>query len=197
MTYIKTCYFVIILLFSNISFAQDTNNMLPERILGSNSAQIIIEEYASMSCGHCASFHVRTLPIIKDKYIDTGKAKLLFRDFPLDRTAMLGSMVTQCMNDQQFFPVLNRLFQKQAEWTQSDNILESIYKSLQPLGIEKSMLVSCLEDNETNKNRWKSLLEGRDYAAKHRGVDATPTFFVNGQRVEGRFDIEKLDSLLK
>ena len=135
--------------------------------------------------------------VLKNKYIDTGRAKLLFRDFPLDRTAMLGSMVTQCMNEKQFFPVLNRLFQKQPEWTQSEDILESIFKTLQPLGIEKPMLLSCLEDNETNKNRWKLLLAGRDYAAKQKGVDATPTFFVNGKKVEGRFDIKKLNSLIE
>ena len=59
------------------------------------------------------------------------------------------------------------------------------------------MLLSCLEDNETNKNRWKLLLAGRDYAAKQKGVDATPTFFVNGKKVEGRFDIKKLNSLIE
>ena len=83
-----------------------------------------------MSCGHCASFHLQTLPEIKEKFIDTGRAKLLFRDFPLDKTAMLGSMVTQCMsmNNEQFFDVLNRLFQMQGEWTQSENIVELYLK---------------------------------------------------------------------
>ena len=197
MNYIKTILIIFFIVLGKIVVAQDEHNLLPERTLGIDNAPIIIEEYASMSCGHCASFHLQTLPEIKEKFIDTGRAKLLFRDFPLDRTAMLGSMVTQCMNNEQFFPVLNRLFQKQGEWTQSENILDSIFKSLQPLGIEKSMILSCLEDNETNKNRWKSLLAGRDYAAKQKGVDATPTFFVNGKKVEGRFDIKKLNSLVK
>tara|TARA_B100000676_G_scaffold141704_1_gene140415 strand:+ start:1564 stop:2157 length:594 start_codon:yes stop_codon:yes gene_type:complete len=197
MQYIKTFLIFIFLIISKIVIAQDVEELLSARVLGIENAPIIIEEYASMSCGHCASFHIQTLPEIKKKYIDTGRAKLLFRDFPLDRTAMLGSMVTQCMNEKQFFPVLNRLFQKQPEWTQSEDILESIFKTLQPLGIEKPMLLSCLEDNETNKNRWKLLLAGRDYAAKQKGVDATPTFFVNGKKVEGRFDIKKLNSLIE
>ena len=178
-------------------FSEDTAKPLPGRTLGDQTAQIIIEEYASMSCGHCASFHNNYLDKIKKEFIDTGKAKLIFYDFPLDRGAMIGSMITQCMNDKQFFPVLNRLFQKQTEWTQSDNILESINTILNPLGLDKNRILSCLEENEENQNRWKSLLEGRKYAIDIKGVEATPTFFVNEKKVEGKFDIKKLKELIK
>ena len=101
------------------------------------------------------------------------------------------------MNDKQFFPVLNRLFQKQTEWTQSDNILESINTILNPLGLDKNRILSCLEENEENQNRWKSLLAGRKYAIDIKGVEATPTFFVNDKKVEGKFDIKKLKELIK
>ena len=178
-------------------FSEDTAKPLPGRTLGYQTAQIIIEEYASMSCGHCASFHNNNLDKIKKEFIDTGKAKLIFYDFPLDRGAMIGSMITQCMNDKQFFPVLNRLFQKQTEWTQSDNILESINTVLIPLGLDKNRILSCLEENEENQNRWKSLLAGRKYAIDIKGVEATPTFFVNEKKVEGKFDIKKLKELIK
>ena len=178
-------------------FSDDTAKPLPGRTLGDETAQIVIEEYASMSCGHCASFHNNNLDKIKKEFIDTGKAKLIFYDFPLDRGAMIGSMITQCMNDKQFFPVLNRLFQKQIEWTQSDNILESINTVLNPLGLEKNRILSCLEENEENQNRWKSLLAGRKYAIDIKGVEATPTFFVNEKKVEGKFDIKKLKELIK
>ena len=178
-------------------FSEDTAKPLPGRTLGDQTAQIIIEEYASMSCGHCASFHNNNLNKIKKEFIDTGKAKLIFYDFPLDRGAMIGSMITQCMNDKQFFPVLNRLFQKQTEWTQSDNILESINTILNPLGLDKNRILSCLEENEENQNLWKSLLAGRKYAIDIKGVEATPTFFVNEKKVEGKFDIKKLKELIK
>ena len=178
-------------------FSEDTAKPLPGRTLGDQTAQIIIEEYASMSCGHCASFHNNNLDKIKKEFIDTGKAKLIFYDFPLDRGAMIGSMITQCMNDKQFFPVLSRLFQKQTEWTQSDNILESINTVLKPLGLDKNRILSCLEENEENQNRWKSLLAGRKYAIDIKGVEATPTFFVNEKKVEGKFDIKKLKELIK
>jgi len=184
-------------LFSNYSNAEDKIQPLPGRVLGNDNAKIIIEEYASMSCGHCANFHNYTLSDIKMKYIDTGKAKLIFNDFPLDRSAMLGSMITQCMNDEQFFPVLGRLFQKQNEWTQSENILESIFHILKPLGLEQSEVLACIEENDINKNRWKSLLAGREVAMKTKNVEATPTFFVNGKIVNGKFNLEKLQEILK
>ena len=188
---------LLIIMFPVSVFSEDTTKPLPGRTLGDETAQIIIEEYASMSCGHCASFHNNNLDKIKKEFIDTGKAKLIFYDFPLDRGAMIGSMITQCMNDKQFFPVLNRLFQKQTEWTQSDNILESINTILNPLGLDKNRILSCLEENEENQNRWKSLLAGRKYAIDIKGVEATPTFFVNEKKVEGKFDIKKLKELIK
>ena len=188
---------LLIIMFPVSVFSEDTSKPLPGRTLGEETAQIIIEEYASMSCGHCASFHNNYLDKIKKEFIDTGKAKLIFYDFPLDRGAMIGSMITQCMNDKQFFPVLSRLFQKQTEWTQSDNILESINTVLKPLGLDKNRILSCLEENEENQNRWKSLLAGRKYAIDIKGVEATPTFFVNEKKVEGKFDIKKLKELIK
>ena len=188
---------LLIIMFPVSVFSEDTTKPLPGRTLGEEAAQIIIEEYASMSCGHCASFHNNYLDKIKKEFIDTGKAKLIFYDFPLDRGAMIGSMITQCMNDKQFFPVLSRLFQKQTEWTQSDNILESINTVLNPIGLDKNRILSCLEENEENQNRWKSLLAGRKYAIDIKGVEATPTFFVNEKKVEGKFDIKKLKELIK
>ena len=113
--FIKICLTILLFFQVSISISQE-EILIPKRILGDPNAEITIEEYASMSCGHCANFHNETLTEIKKKYIDNGKAKLIFNDFPLDRTAMIGAMVSQCMNKGQFFPVINRLFQKQRDW---------------------------------------------------------------------------------
>ena len=189
--------FIIFLALPFESFADETSKPLSGRVLGNADAKIIIEEYASMSCGHCASFHNNDLKGIKKEYIDKGAAKLIFYDFPLDRGAMIGSMITQCMNDDQFYPVLNRLFQKQAEWTRSDDIMKSISEILQPLGLEKATILSCLEETTENQERWKSLLAGRKYAIDIKGVEATPTFFVNGKKFEGKFNLKNLKKILK
>ena len=189
--------FIIFLALPFASFADETSKPLSGRVLGNADAKIIIEEYASMSCGHCASFHNNDLKGIKKEYIDKGAAKLIFYDFPLDRGAMIGSMITQCMNDDQFYPVLNRLFQKQAEWTRSDDIMKSISEILQPLGLEKATILSCLEETTENQERWKSLLAGRKYAIDIKGVEATPTFFVNSKKFEGKFNLKNLKKILK
>ena len=189
--------FIIFLALPFASFADETSKPLSGRVLGNADAKIIIEEYASMSCGHCASFHNNDLKGIKKEYIDKGAAKLIFYDFPLDRGAMIGSMITQCMNDDQFCPVLDRLFQKQAEWTRSDDIMKSISEILQPLGLEKTTILSCLEETTENQERWKSLLAGRKYAIDIKGVEATPTFFVNGKKFEGKFNLKNLKKILK
>ena len=189
--------FIIFLALPFASFADETSKPLSGRVLGNADAKIIIEEYASMSCGHCASFHNNDLKGIKKEYIDKGAAKLIFYDFPLDRGAMIGSMITQCMNDDQFYPVLDRLFQKQAEWTRSDDIMKSISEILQPLGLEKATILSCLEETTENQERWKSLLAGRKYAIDIKGVEATPTFFVNGKKFEGKFNLKNLKKILK
>lgn len=189
--------FIIFLALPFASFADETSKPLSGRVLGNADAKIIIEEYASMSCGHCASFHNNDLKSIKKEYIDKGAVKLIFYDFPLDRGAMIGSMITQCMNDDQFYPVLDRLFQKQAEWTRSDDIMKSISEILQPLGLEKATILSCLEETTENQERWKSLLAGRKYAIDIKGVEATPTFFVNGKKFEGKFNLKNLKKILK
>ena len=189
--------FIIFLALPFASFADETSKPLSGRVLGNADAKIIIEEYASMSCGHCASFHNNDLKGIKKEYIDKGAAKLIFYDFPLDRGAMIGSMITQCMNDDQFYPVLDRLFQKQAEWTRADDIMKSISEILQPLGLEKATILSCLEETTENQERWKSLLAGRKYAIDIKGVEATPTFFVNGEKFEGKFNLKNLKKILK
>ena len=189
---------VLILYFQvNSSFSNESENILPKRILGNPEATIVIEEYASLSCGHCANFHNESLPEIQEKYIDTGKVKLIFNDFPLDMSAMIGSMVAQCMNDQQFFPVINRLFKRQIEWVQSENIYKGLYKVLKPLGIEEKKILSCLENTELNKKRWDYLLESRKIAMDIKKVEATPTFFVNGKIIEGKFDINTLNEIIK
>lgn len=183
----------LILLFKGVYTYSFADEVIPERILGDPTAKIIIEEYASLSCGHCANFHNEALVEIKKEYIDTGKAKLIFHDFPLDRTAMIGSMITQCMEEGQFFPVLSRLFKKQMDWVQSEDILKAIYLTLKPLGIEENKITSCLTDNTGNQERWKALLKSRKIAMEEREIEATPTFFVNGKRIKGKFNLQSLE----
>ena len=179
--------------------AADNNNrssILIERTLGSNSAPNELVEYASMSCPHCAKFHNEEMEKIVKEYVNTGKVKYIFRDFPLDRAAMLGSMVAQCQNEERYFPVLNALFRQQEKWIFSEDITDSIHKILKQYGITFNEIEDCLKETDENKNRWEKILETR-LKGQQMGVDATPMFFVNGKKVEGKFNSETLKNLIE
>ena len=191
----KLNVFIFIFLITTIMQSTGDEKIIPERVLGNKDAAIVIEEFASMSCGHCANFHNTILPDIKKEFIDTGKAKLIFNDFPLDSRAMIATLVAQCMKEKQFFPVIKRLFQKQLEWVQAENLPIAIYNILKPLGIKEKKVMSCLENNEENKMRWQYIAESRKIAMDERNIESTPTFFVNGNKIEGKFDINTLKNI--
>ena len=191
----KLNVFIFIFLITTIMQSTGDEKIIPERVLGNKDAAIVIEEFASMSCGHCANFHNTILPDIKKEFIDTGKAKLIFNDFPLDSRAMIATLVAQCMKEKQFFPVIKRLFQKQLEWVQAENLPIAIYNILKPLGIKEKKVMSCLENNEENKIRWQYIAEARKIAMDERNIESTPTFFVNGKKIEGKFDINTIKEI--
>ena len=102
---------------------------LPDLVLGSANAPVTIVEYASMTCPHCATFHNKVLPVLKEKYIDTGKVRLIFREFPLDERAALASMLARCAGGDRSLPLISMLFSKQDEWaTAKDDFLPKIFK---------------------------------------------------------------------
>tara|TARA_B100001123_G_scaffold68311_1_gene76304 strand:- start:896 stop:1510 length:615 start_codon:yes stop_codon:yes gene_type:complete len=178
--------------------AEDSHisNILIERSLGSDTAPNELIEYASMSCPHCATFHNEEMPQIIKEYIETGKVKYIFRDFPLDRAAMLGSMIAQCQSKERYFPILNTLFRQQEKWIFSEEIPSSIHKILKQYGLTLDEIENCLKETEENKARWEQILETR-LKGQQMGVDATPMFFVNGKKVVGKFNSEKLKTLIE
>jgi protein-disulfide isomerase len=98
---------------------------LPDKTIGNADAPVTIVEYASMTCSHCATFHVETLPAIKEKYIDTGKARLVFREFPFDPRAEAGFMLARCADDK-YFAMVDVLFKQQRTWAAADNAREAL-----------------------------------------------------------------------
>ncbi|HEC14544.1 MAG TPA: DsbA family protein, partial [Rhodospirillales bacterium] len=86
---------------------------LSEKVMGNPNAPVTIIEYASLSCSHCKAFHRDSLPKIKKEYIDTGKVKLIYRDFPLGSLALAGSMLARCAGTLKFFGMVDALFKAQ------------------------------------------------------------------------------------
>ena len=183
--------------------ASNTQNHINNRVnqLGDNKALNILVEYASMSCVHCANFHNNELPKIKTNLIDNGKLKFIYKDFPLDRPAMFASMVAHCFSGDQYFAVLSSLYRNQKKWIivadNSGNFYNAIHDILKIHGITLNKIIECVDDkSDINKKTWDSILASRLEGQK-LGVNSTPTFFLNGKKVEKPMNYELLKNLIK
>ena len=180
----------------NISIAAEKiDDLSSKNIIGNSSAKNVLEEYASLSCVHCADFHNDRLPAIKKELIKTGKLKYIFRDFPLDLPAMIAAMVSHCYQGDQYFAVLSTLFRKQKVWVSSsdssDNLQKTLVTVLKQHGITLEKIKECTAENDKNKIKWNAILASR-LDGQSRGVNSTPSFFLNGKKLEGVVDLKML-----
>ena len=191
------------LLFSDLSVPQanaedlsDLMTMAPdENILGSKDAPVTIIEYASMTCGHCASFHANIFPDIKKNYIETGKAKLVFREFPVsvqDLRAIAAFMLARCSDDDKYFPMIDVLFKQQAQWARAENPIPILLNIAKLAGFTQESFNACLKNQEV----MNTVLAVRNKAADDYGVSGTPTFFINGKKQVGIASVEEFSKLI-
>jgi len=155
-------------------------------VLGSMTAPVTIIEYASLTCPHCADFSVKTFPELKKRYIDTGKVRFIFREFPLDPLAGAGFMLARCAGKDKFMDVVETLFAKQHEWVVKEPIapLENLVK---PYGFTDDSFKACLHNQQVLAEMQAVATRGMVF-----GVHATPTFFVNGKELIGDQPIEAM-----
>jgi protein-disulfide isomerase len=162
-----------------------------DRILGKADAPVTIFEYASLTCPHCADFEKNFLPKIKADWIETGKAKLIFRDFPLDGSALKAAMVARCAPPERFYGFVDVLFSQQGAWATGGDptaVLERLAK-LGGMGQEK--FDACMKDDALQNK----ILAGRLAASNDYKVESTPTFFINGKTVVGVRPDEIIDAI--
>ncbi|MEZ5877361.1 MAG: DsbA family protein [Tepidamorphaceae bacterium] len=170
---------------------------LGDMVMGDENAPVTIVEYASMTCGHCADFHKEKLPKIKEEYIDTGKVKLIFREFPFDPVATAAFMVARCADKDRYFPLVSALFELQKTWAFAEKPVEGLQRIALQAGFTQESFNACLQN--------QAVLDGvnavKERASKEFGLSSTPTFFINGNIVRGNVPIEefreKIDSALK
>jgi protein-disulfide isomerase len=152
---------------------------MPDMSIGAPDAPVTIVEYASLTCPACANFHNKVLPVLKEKYIDTGKARLIFREFVFDERGALAAMVARCAGGEKSLPLVSALFSKQDEWAQTKtDFLPKLYGLAQQVGVTRQAFDQCRQDEKLLKN----LLAQRERGVAF-GVNATPTFFVNGKKL--------------
>ncbi len=167
-----------------------------DKALGKEDAPVTIIEYASMTCGHCKNFHEKTLPEIKKNYIETGKVRLIFREFPFDPRATAAFMLARCAPDEQYFPMIDVLFQQQSAWTRAEDPVAEFGNIARLAGFTQEQVTGCLQNQEV----LDSVMAVQKRAADDYGVNSTPTFFINGKKYEGDMSpkamSEHIDSLL-
>lgn len=169
-----------------------TPGALPDMSLGSQDAPNVIVEYASMTCPHCAQFDKVVFPELKTKYIDTGKARLIFREFPLDGLAARASMLARCAGPDRYFPMIDVMFQTQPTWVvEGPEALDHLLQLARQAGFSKEKFDACLAD----KDLFKKIVDERQRANDKFQVDSTPTFFVNGKRMSGEHQLKDFEAM--
>jgi protein-disulfide isomerase len=161
--------------------------------LGKADAPNTIVEYASMTCPHCAQFHTDVLPELQKKYIDTGQARLILREFPLDGLAVAAFMLARCAGPDRYYPMVSALFETQKTWAMPGaDGKEKLLMIAKQAGFSKEKFDQCLADKEL----FNKIVEVRTRANEKFGVDSTPQFFVNGKRLAKEHELKDFDALL-
>jgi protein-disulfide isomerase len=168
---------------------------LPDMALGPANATVTVTEFASMTCPHCAAFTEKVFPKIKSEYIDSGKIRFVFREFPLDVKAAAGSMLARCIAKDdagKYFAVVDMLFRQQNDWVLK-NTTETLIRIGKQAGLSQQQVEDCLKDQAL----LDKISADQKYANEVLKVNSTPTFFINGEMVKGDQTFEEFDKRIK
>ncbi|MGB1539770.1 MAG: DsbA family protein [Rickettsiales bacterium] len=162
-----------------------------DHVLGDVNAPVTIIEYASLSCSHCATFHIETFPDLKKQYIDTGKVVFVYRHFPLNDPALRGAMLAECSGDK-FHTFLKVMFNTQPKWAYSGDYIEGLRGLANVGGMSNEKFDACMADKALDTR----LIENMQAAANELGVSGTPALFINGEMLTGEANFDTLASII-
>lgn len=170
--------------------------MQPSKIgdvaMGSETAPVTIVEYASMTCHFCAEFSVKTFPALKERYIDTGKVRFILREFPFDPLAAGAAMLARCIDKDKYYPMIETLFEQQPKW-KVQNPLQPLFDIAKQAGFTKESFDACL----SNQELLNGIEEVRKRGAEQFKVNSTPTFFINGERLQGAQPFAEFEKIIE
>ena len=162
---------------------------LEDQVLGQPNAPVTIVEYASLTCPHCATFHNETFAALKQRYIDQGKVRFIFREFPLDNYATAGFLLARCSGEGKYFPVIEAFFKQQRALLAAPDPFAWIQEFAKQIGFTQESMEDCL----TNQELLDGVIAMRQRASEKFGVSSTPTFFVNGKIKRGALTMQELE----
>lgn len=165
---------------------------LGDRTLGSADAPVVLIEYASATCPHCAEFHEKVLPQIKSDYIDTGKVRFIFREFPLDKLALGAFMLARCVPEDKYFATLDLMFRRQRTWATAKNPADELFRITQMAGMDRAGFEACIKRDDMAMAMVSFSKASRDQF----GIKGTPAIFVNGLFVDAHDDMPAVKAAL-
>lgn len=170
----------------------DTDAAMTELVIGNADAPVEVIEYASLSCPACRNFHENVFPVLKKDYIDTGKVKFIFRDFPTNTPGLAAAMIARCAGPERHEGMVDIFFKTQAQWGRADNPLQALTMVSRMAGLGPNDVDQCIKNS--------ALMDGIQNKAKkaheEMGVAATPTVFVAGEVVEHAQEVDKLKAAI-
>jgi protein-disulfide isomerase len=166
---------------------------LGDMTMGDPDAPVKIIEYASLTCGHCANFHNRTWPEIKERYVDTGKVHLTFREVYFDQFGLWTSMIARCGGEQAFFPFVDTFLETQREWARADDVVSEIARIARVGGLPAERIQACLTDEAF----MEALVGQYQENASADNIRSTPSFLINGDLFTGDKTVEEFAALIE
>jgi protein-disulfide isomerase len=171
----------------------DVDAALAPRTMGDPKAPVKMEEFASLSCPHCAEFTKDTLEKIKTTYIDTGKVFYTYTDFPLNAPALKAAMVARCLPADRYFQFTSFLFQSQDKWAFVEDWEPALRQDSKLLGMSDEIYDACV-NNDALKQGLATTMQDK---AKANHIDSTPTFlFSNGKMLHGAVPFSEFQKII-
>ena len=183
---------LIYLIFSLKSYSDNINTNNNVVVLGLDIAPIKIKIFSSLTCPHCANFHINIVSEIKEKYVETGKVQLIFIDFPLDQVAFNASKLLHCLDKKKQLIFLDTIYKTQNKWTSGSSINDinkNLKKIVDNLGINSTQFDKCLI-NEVVSDK---ILSNRIDATKKYSIESTPTIIINEKKFEGSASFKNIE----
>jgi protein-disulfide isomerase len=165
---------------------------LGERVIGKATAPVTVIEYVSLTCPHCANFQKHLFPRVKKEFIDTGKVRLIVREFPIGHTAGHAAIVNRCAPEEKYFFLLDQFLTRQPEWVSQEVRPDAIYAVAKASGMSRETFDKCLSNQVIIDGLTEVKQRGRQF-----GVIGTPTFFINGRKAQGEVTFEEIKAMIE
>jgi protein-disulfide isomerase len=174
--------------------AQDASGAMVPRMIGKERAPVVIDEYISLGCPHCADFYLKTLPELEKRYVQTGKVRIVTHDYPLDGVSLKAAVLARCMPPDMYFPFIQVLYENQTKWALAPNPDKVLTQYARLGGLDEGSAQQCLN----NQNLQNAVVAERETAEQMYSVQSTPTFIFNNgaEKMEGASDISGFATLI-